>query len=268
MKIRIVLLLVMTTALGCAGPRNPSFDVSAREASDAIDKMESDPRPLDRPIVVLDGFLMPGFGSSQLAEQIRDVSGDRRVISITFFDCTDFESCRERVIRRVDEAFPTDNPNETTEVDVVAISMGGLVARYAAMDVASETVTTASPPRRLKIARLFTFASPLQGANLANAIPGTVMPLHRDMKSDSNFLREIDTTPAGYEIIAYVRLGDAIVGAQHAAPPGQNPHWIANKPLESAHVLAFADDRLVADMLRRLRGETPFATSPASALPQ
>ena len=77
-------------------------------------------------------------------------------------------------------------------------------------------------------------------------------------------------TPAafrGYRIYPYVRLGDIVVGPENAAPAGQTPWWVHNPPLRSAHLAAAVDDRILADIARRLRGETPFAQDPPAPLP-
>ncbi|MFC1766418.1 esterase/lipase family protein [Planctomycetota bacterium] len=50
----------------------------------------------------------------------------------------------------------SDDPNQTVQADVIAHSMGGLVSRYAAMEVPGKP--------RLRIAHLFTIATPHQGA--------------------------------------------------------------------------------------------------------
>ena len=38
--------------------------------------------------------------------------------------------------------------------------------------------------------------------------------------------------------------------------------------LQGAHLMASKDPRIVADIARRLRGEPPFATTPAEPLPR
>jgi hypothetical protein len=152
------------------------------------------------------------------------------------------------------------------EVDVIAFSMGGIIARYAA----SDGYATAHG-RRLRIVRLFTVASPHTGATLAD-LP-TLDARVRDMREGSPFLlrlnsEESTTAPAQqrYELYTYVRLEDGVVGEQHAAPPGVTPWWVPSG-FTLSHILGGHDKRILADILRRLRNEEPFSTLPASPLP-
>jgi hypothetical protein len=251
---------------GCLGQRsvNPSFPLTASQARAAMREMHRSPRLLDRPVVVLGGFNEMSIGPNHLASEVRRVTGDRRVLAISFGFCEPLDSCRRRVIRNVDAAFPNEDPLWTREVDVIAISMGGVVARDAA-----------APPRaplgrRLNVARLFTISSPHRGASLATlpAMP-FVGGVQTDLRPGSKFLRALAQRgePRAYPVYPYVRLGDVLVGAENAAPYGQDPWWVATPPLEAAHLMAFCDDRIMADIARRLRGEAPFAKDPPEPLP-
>jgi hypothetical protein len=88
------------------------------------------------------------------------------------------------------------------------------------------------------------------------------------MRRGSAFLAELDDqlASASYELYTYARLGDMIVGVENAAPPGMDPWWVANPPLGLAHLGAPHDPRILADILRRLRGEPALATRPAAAV--
>jgi pimeloyl-ACP methyl ester carboxylesterase len=201
-----------------------------------------------------------------LTKEFRRLTGDRRVIGVSFLWCGDFDACRRDVIAAVDKAFPSDDPNWTTEVDVVGVSMGGLVGRYAA-------VTPAADPdaRRLRMARLFTIGTPHRGAALA-VLP-TLHQLQIDMRADSRFLRRLDAAESGddtapsYQVVPYVRLGDSIVGAANSAPFGMTPYWVPGEAFQDSHMMAITDARIIADMARRLRGETPLAQDPPQPLP-
>ena len=57
------------------------------------------------------------------------------------------------------------------------------------------------------------------------------------------------------------------VSEDHAAPPGKNPIWIANTPLTFGHAGAMMDERILADIARRIRGEEAFSKSPFAKLP-
>jgi pimeloyl-ACP methyl ester carboxylesterase len=171
---------------------------------------------------------------------------------VSFFTCPDLAACRDRLLRAVEQAFPGEDLTWTTEVDVVAQSMGGLVARYAALP----------PPdgqgRRLRIARLFTISTPHRGARLA-CLP-TLHPLHRSMRPDSPIVAALQAAlpQARYELYPYVGYHDLIVGREHAAPQGQTAWWVDTGPPGLAHLGAMLDPRIQADIARRLRGEPPF----------
>jgi pimeloyl-ACP methyl ester carboxylesterase len=252
-------------AVGCAEqPTNASFPVTTRDARAALGAMRDEPKPLARPLVILGGMNDPGFAAGILRGEFRRVTGDDRVIGVSFLFCGDFDACRRHVIAAVDRAFPSDDPACTTEVDVVGVSMGGLVARHAAVPAADE----GPGARRLRIARLFTISSPHRGASLA-VLPA-LSRLHADMRPDSPFLQELATSEAaagGYEICPYVRLGDGIVGATNAAPHGQVPWWVPGAVFQDAHVMAAVDARIIADVARRLRGEDPLTKYPPQPLP-
>jgi len=259
-------LLCMFT-LGCAsnGHVNPSFSISVQDAEEALDAMRDDPKPLDRPVLVIGGWANTSLMTARLSGSFRNVAEDNAAIEhVSLLSCTSFDSCRQRIIKTVDETFgepdATRESGETVEVDVVAYSMGGLAARYAAAPRIDDG-------RRLKVRRLFTIATPHRGAQMA--------PIARfeqrasDMLGGSAFLAMLDRVfaDAEYEVIAYARLGDVIVGAANCAPPGVALWWVPNRTFEFSHHDAFRDPRIVADIARRLRGETPFTREPASPLP-
>lgn len=260
----LTMMLATLTGAGCAthGPANPTFGLTVDDAWDELDEMAGWPQPLDRPVIVLAGWLDPGVASTRVEQALREATTDPRVVAVNFAWTTDFESCRQRVIDAVDDAFPSDDPVWTTEVDVVAISMGGLVARHAAADP-----PRGDPVRRLRVARLFTISTPHRGASLAG-LP-TFDQRQRAMRPGSPFLDQLDGALDGadYTIYPYVRLGDAIVGEANAAPAGQSPIWLPNRRLELAHVTAYRDPRILADIARRLRGEPAFADDPPAPLP-
>jgi pimeloyl-ACP methyl ester carboxylesterase len=170
------------------------------------------------------------------------------------------DEARDAMIRRVDEALPPspDTPGCTAEVDVVGVSMGGLVAAYAAMP-------RDDGGRRLKIARLFTICSPLRGARAAD-VP-TLEDRVVDMRPGSVFLTKVNNAHRDYQLYAYCRLGDRIVGEENASPTGVTPWWVATPPMRMAHLGSVSDWRIVADVSRRLRGEPAYAVEPAAALP-
>lgn len=250
---------------GCASdtPLNPSFPLTRAEARAAIEQIHATPKALARPVVVLGGFHDPGLVASHIADVIRDSVPDRRcIIDISFFETGTFETCALKLLRTVESRFPAADAGETIEVDIVAYSMGGLVARYAASEAFS-----ARHGRCLRIARLFTISSPHRGAELAS-LP-TLDHRVRDMRQGSAFLALIDHDRAethAYPLFAYVRLDDAVVGEERAAPPGLAAWWVPSG-FTFSHLLAGYDKRILADVLRRLRYEEPFSIEPPAPLP-
>ena len=151
----------------------------------------------------------------------------------------------------------------TAEIDVVGISMGGLVARLAALPPGARAGfgIDASLPR-LDVRRLFTLATPHRGAKLAGVV--AMDSSARDMKPGSAFLRRLDGAEREgggreYELVCYARLRDVWVGARNTAPPGMDPIWAPTPTHDLAHMLVSRDRRILLDVARRLRGEAPVA---------
>lgn len=266
-----VLVLALTVA-GCAtdSPGNPSFPLRAGDARADLRRMRKQPVALARPVVVLGGFLDPGFVSGPLTADFRRWLGDERVVGVGFLTETDFEGCRRRVIDAVRRDFPNNDPRETAEVDVVAVSMGGLVARYAAAPPANPAGASDAPPLpRLRIVRLFTISSPHRGAVAADRFPAW-QRLHADMRPGSAFLRGLDEAWAArdYELYPYARLHDGIVGEANTAPEGRTAWWVGGPKWGEGHFGVERDPRILDDILLRLRGERPWTTEPAAGLPE
>lgn len=260
MRWRLILILG-TSLAGCTTRQrvNPSFPVSRDDARAAMRQMEMHPATLERPLVILGGFSDPGFSSSAVRSACRRLFDDERIVVVNFAGTTGFDQCRKRVIDAVDKAFESADPSQTAEVDVIGLSMGGLVARVAAE-------TDAPGERRLRIARLFAVSSPLQGAKLAR-YPLVLTTMHRDMREGSELLHTLNDSRAPFPIYAYTRLHDFVVGEELAAPAGETAWWVDTPPLGDAHFGAIIDPRIMADIARRLRGEEPFALQPPAPLP-
>jgi len=242
-------------------PRNPSFPLTLAEARRALARMRAAPRALERPLLVLGGYLEPGLSKAFLKRRFHRLTGDDRIAGVTFMFCGTFDECRLKAIAVTDREFPGPDPLWTTEVDVVGVSMGGIVARYAALPPVD------AGARRLRIARLFTISSPHLGADRAR-LPA-INQLQLDMRAGSAFLcwlNRPENAPA-FPVFPYVRLGDRTVGAKNAAPVGMTAWWAPDVALQPPHSSAVIDARIIADIARRLRGEAPFATDPPAPLP-
>jgi pimeloyl-ACP methyl ester carboxylesterase len=260
-------LLAQLVLGGCSAdkPLNPSFPLTVAEAYAALHDMQETRKPMSRPLVFALGFADPGLGHVAMQRRFLRVldmldRSELRFITVRFVLDSTFDACRDQLIARVEETWPSSDPNDTIQVDVIGISMGGLVARHAALP-------RTDSGKRLNVRRLFTISTPHRGAALA-AFP-TLDRRVTDMRCGSEFLRRLDAASqdAEYELIPYVRLDDAIVGVANAAPAGQLAWWVANIPGHAAHLGAASDPRFIADIARRLRGEPPFTTEPPAPLP-
>jgi hypothetical protein len=268
-----VVFFMAIGAAGCAArPKeaNPSFPLTVEQARADLARMRSDPQPLERPVVILGGFIDPGLGGWAVGSELRRyLPRDAKIISVSFLFCDSFDACRGRVIEAVDRACPTDDPRQTVAVDVIGLSMGGLVGRYAAADMGEAEAR--SRAGRLRIHTLFTASSPHAGAVRAEQLP-PILHMQRDMTAGSDFYQRLERAEllggVSYALVPYVRLGDDVVGPAYAAPTGRTAWWVTNPPGEFSHVGAMTDPRILADVLRRLRGEKPWTTDPPAPLPE
>lgn len=245
---------------------NPGFAISTDEARLELARLAREPRPLQRPLVCLSGWraleLLPRNLIANLSPTVVELESN--AIPVAYPRLDRIPEAAGRVVDAVDARWPSDEPHATTEVDVIGVSMGGLVARAAALGMG--TGGNAGAGRRLRIARLFTVGTPHQGARLAEDHP--VDRAARDMLPGSAFLAALD---AGrhehpFEMVCYARLHDEFVGATRCAPPGEGVHWVSGLRILS-HLTIGQDPRILADLARRLRGEPPLtsvATDPPS----
>jgi pimeloyl-ACP methyl ester carboxylesterase len=242
-------------AAGCATIPTPHFPAGSAEVQAEWDRMKREPRGLDRPLLVLDGWRQPDFSSWSLAQTLRGLTGADKgdVLSASYLTRSDLDTIADDVIGRVERKWPSDDPEWTTEVDVVGFSMGGIVGRTAAME-RSES----GAGKRLRIRRLYTIATPHRGAKLAQRI--ALDQAARDMRPGTEFLRRLDEAlpGAGYELVCYAHTNDIIVGARNTAPPGREPIWTQGTMFFS-HLTTRLDRAILADLALRLRGETPLS---------
>lgn len=246
-----------------AGPAtNPSLPISRVDAERALRMTAAGPRAkLERPVVILGGFLDVGVGPKLYADALARVV-DGPIVTVAFADCSTFDQCRQRVVETIAKTLGPGDAAQTPEVDVIGQSMGGLVGMYAAL--ADPTLGT-----RLNVRRLFTIASPLSGAVRASLMPPALdaLPLVRDMRPGSTLYQRLAAAAIHYELLSYTRLDDLTVGERYAAAPGRGVWWVDNPPGELAHLGVFNDARVALDIVRRLRNETPVATEPPAPLP-
>ncbi len=263
----VVFSLLLLDSCGVE-PVNPSFPVSIADAKKILHRDIDHPVVLERPLLIVGGFMDPGVAPFVLRGEFLSWTGDERIISVPLGWVSSFDQARRDIIATVDQAFPCSDPAVTTEVDVIGVSMGGLAARYAAAD---EPKPGVHPPRRLRIGRLFTISSPHRGALLADDIPLNLHPLQADMREDSPMIHWLNTRSERedelFQIFSYTRLNDLYVGTYNAALPGRTAWWVAPPPLATPHGSAFRDPRILADILCRLRGDPPLSHDPPAPLP-
>jgi pimeloyl-ACP methyl ester carboxylesterase len=201
--------------------------------------------PLPRPVVVLGGYGDPiGIGSGHLARRLRDLTGDRRVLAIPAGLHRSFDSAADRAVRQVRRRFGD------VEVDVVGISMGGLTARHAA----------AREDDPLRVARLYTVCSPHTGAQAANDWAWADLFLNgRQMRTGSPFLQDLARREGAltYPIVQYARRNDVTIGRGARLPTHLHSRgqviWLNVPPWRTGHAFCYADERILADIARRLR---------------
>ncbi|MEM1446709.1 MAG: hypothetical protein AAGF84_11680 [Planctomycetota bacterium] len=257
-----LVLWACSTLAGCGfGPRtiNPAFDTRTEQAEAILDELAADPWRPDRPILLVGGYFDPtGAEIAGMRKHLEAHFGTASIHTVRYFALSEYDRLAAQLVQETDEAFgPGINPDRTVAVDVVALSMGGLVARHAAL--------VGDGQRTLDLRRLFTVGTPHRGSIMDTRY--TPDELLRDMQPGSDFLTRLqDAYPeATYTIVSYVRLGDGIVGQANAAPPGQTAIWLDSLPWQRPHADALHDPRIQADILLRLRGLVPLARDP---LPQ
>ena len=257
-RIAIALTVVaaaLVPGLACV-PRtpNPRFPAPEDEAALSLGELARNPVAHARPILVLGGYMDPGFAAGSLERSLRRVVGPGTpIVTVSFGDCTSMSQCRNRVLAAT-EAIRHADPE--CSFDVVANSMGGLIARYCAMSPDAVTGCGLPAPDRsgmLRIHHLYTICTPHRGARMAEGALGS--PMTRDMRPDSPFLGCLDNAIAGsdYGLTCFAREGDIIVGADRCAPPGKEPIRFDTPPLELAHVDAHRDPRILLAIVRSLR---------------
>lgn len=261
-------LLATCWLTGCAGRdvQNPQFPLSVTDARDALRRMADERKPLARPVIVIGGYLDPGLAAQYVASRLKDATGDDRIYAFAAVGSDDFDDARRRFFAWLRTTVP-DGLDE--HYDVVGVSMGGLIARYAASGL-PELNTDAeedSQPGRLLMGRLFTISTPHRGAAMAG--DESLHVLQRQMHAESEFLARLNAHEpmAGDTLVPYVRLNDAVVGVENAAPQGMYAWWLPNRPLQASHTQSFSDPRILADIARRLRGEITFTLPNPQAPP-
>jgi len=250
---------------GCASTPNPSLPVTTQQAYRALGEMAAEPRPAPRPVVVVGGYADPGLVADSVRSRLAACLGDTPMVKYAPGSAQGFSQARRELVEAVQQAWPSADAAYTVEVDVVCVSMGGLVAIHAAD---AKAASANAGMRTLRAARIFTVASPLRGADAAKYFG--IGSLVQDMRAGSPFLVRIDEVcdEGVFELYPYTRTDDTMVGAANTAPPGQWPWWVPGEFGQSDHLTVHQDPRIIGDIARRLRGEQPWSREPRAALPK
>lgn len=211
--------------------------------------MRADPAPLARPVVVLGGYRTPWLTGERLAARLASLTSGRRedYLAVAYASAHRVEDAAARAKRAIEGWQDARGAGGAgAGIDVVGISMGGIVGRLLAAG-------------GVPVRRLFTLGTPHRGALMAGRIAPD--PAARSMRRGSALLASLDGALAGgtLEIVPYARVYDGMVGATNAAPVGMHPLW-RRGPRWLAHLTITRDDAFALDIARRLRGEAPIAT--------
>lgn len=247
---------------------NPAITLSRAQAHAELKHLGAHPQPLERPVVILNGYHTPHFMIAGLAERLRTCTSGRSsdFLVVSYVDATNLNDAAERVIRAVNERWPSQVAGQSVPVDVVGISMGGIVARLAALapkdrptidGLSLQGRGDAPNGDRLNVVRLYTLATPHLGARLARI--AALDDAARCMRAGSAFLNRLNEflPHADYSLVCYAHTGDVTVGASNAAPPGMIPIWTDGSILFS-HGAIVENPWFAADIARRLRGDSPL----------
>ncbi|MDX2132972.1 MAG: hypothetical protein SFY69_13065 [Planctomycetota bacterium] len=228
-------------ASGTVQPSAMSFDEAARFCAG----LRRSPTPLARPVVVLDGWHSPGITAWGLARRLCAMTSRRwrDFTWSTYAWAISLEMACAHAHKTLAKADLLGR-----EIDVVGISMGGLVARALAGGVLGGG--------DVRIHRLFTIASPHQGARLARHI--RLDRASAQMKPGSAFLASLDRAlgDATFRLRSYGIGRDWLVGAENVAPPRARAIVVSPRGVFARRLSHFAsiyDPRIQGDIAWRLR---------------
>lgn len=206
---------------------------------------------LERPVLCLSGWRAWPVMAWSLSRTLRAMTGadEESFGGCSFATVGSFEGAVRRVMGVVRERWG----DAEQELDVVAVSMGGLVARAAAAGMYGDDV--------LQVKRLFTLSSPHRGAKLAGLM--SVDRASRDMRAGSVFLERLaeaerERGGRGYEMVCYGRTRDWWVGAKQTAPEDMEPICLDPPLVTMSHLLVTMDRRILCDIAARLTGKEPL----------
>ncbi|MCE9584243.1 MAG: alpha/beta hydrolase [Planctomycetes bacterium] len=250
MKRSVLAVLVLTWAIvlsGCsAAEKKRSREVFAdqREAERAMKAMADAPRPLQRPVILLTGWAEAPSGWARFQKWLEAATCgcDRQILVPDLRGPGGLMAAAEKVVELC---------AEMGDVDVVAHSAGGLIAREAARK--------SRGGRRLHVARLLTIATPHQGTAWGKFWPILPYPLQAaDCRPASGFIASLDNdmSTTSMAISTYWTEGDIVVPKESAEAVGGEHHAYARPRGFFIHRRCAGDPRLARDVIAKLLAAT------------
>ncbi|MEK7466365.1 MAG: alpha/beta fold hydrolase [Planctomycetota bacterium] len=228
---------------GCtAAEKKRSREVAAeqREAELDLKSMAEAPKPLRRPVLLLTGWMEPPSNWKRFRDFLESSTCgcEREIVCLDLRGPGGLAAAVEKVLAAGELL---------GEVDVVAHSAGGLVAREAARASHGE--------RRLRIARLFAIATPHIGSPWGKFWPIVPYPLQAaDCRPASDFLASLagDPSTTSMPITNYWAEGDVVVPRESAQAVGSE-HFAYSRPKGFfIHRRCAGDPRLARDVIAAL----------------
>lgn len=162
---------------------------------------EGEARGPRNPIVLLHGFGMNRTQWFWLARRLR-ARGHGPIYGMNYFSLQSVHRSAKHLGRFVDHVMGRE---QATAVDIVAHSLGGIVARY--------YLERLSGAR--KVRRLVTIGTPHRGTRIGHA--GFVIPSARDLMTGSPLLTDLGPVRAGAEYTSIWSRADAVVQPPESA---------------------------------------------------
>ena len=203
------------------------------------------PVELQRPVVIIAGFADPGVYSSLVARELRRMTSrsKRDFILPTSNPFADIVESGARVAAQGRGALEDRGLDPSTPVDMVGMSMGGLVCRTSGSSLIECPIV---------IERLFTLGTPHLGAEIADHISPSVAS--SQMRPGSDFLERLGSQGIPSETMCFMMSGDTIIGAQRGVAPNATEYRLPGRPGED-HLHIMGDPLALLHIARSLRGE-------------